>query len=253
MTDRLCKRKIQDGIFTDICDIIIFDSIDSTNSYGKNYVLSGNPCPAMILSESQFAGRGRCGRSFFSPDATGLYMSILYCSDTAPEDALFSTVAAGVASAIAIEELTGKKIQIKWVNDIYLDGKKAGGILCESVLTEGKMGIVVGIGINISTTDFPDFDNNSPISVGELDRNVLAGKIYDKFMLFTRAENRAACIEEYKKRFYLLDKEIKIHYADGTVSIAVARGIDDRGGLVVEYENGKADIIRTGEVTVREK
>lgn len=180
-------------------------------------------------------------------------MSILYCPDTAPEDALFSTVAAGVASAIAIEELTGKKIQIKWVNDIYLDGKKAGGILCESVLTEGKMGIVVGIGINISTTDFPDFDNNSPISVGELDRNVLAGKIYDKFMLFARAENRAACIEEYKKRFYLLDKEIKIHYADGTVGIAVARGIDDRGGLVVEYENGKVDIIRTGEVTVREK
>ncbi len=207
----------------------------------------------MILAESQSAGRGRCGRSFYSPDATGLYMSILYYADTAPEDALISTVSAGVAAAISIEELTDKKIQIKWVNDIYLDGKKAGGILCESVFANGKMGVVVGIGINTSTTTFPAFDNNEPTSVGALDRNVLAGRIYDRFTFYAKAENRKRCLEEYKKRFYLLNKEINIHRADGSVQGAIARGIDDRGGLLVECENGEIQTVSTGEVTVREK
>lgn len=251
--ERLCKERLRENIQSDICDVIIFDSIDSTNSYGKGYILSGAPCPALILSESQSAGRGRCGRSFFSPESTGLYMSIVYTPDASPVDALFSTVAAGVASAIAIEELTEKNIRIKWVNDIYLDGRKAGGILCESVFAGEKMGIVVGIGINISTADFPKFENNSPTSVGELDRNALAGRIYDKFSFYTRAVNRAACLDEYEKRFYLLNKDILIHYADGSVRGAIARGIDDRGGLTVEYENGQTDIIRSGEVTVREK
>lgn len=250
MTKSLDSKKIKKHIFADVTGVCIFDTIDSTNSYGKEYLLCGKPSPALILAEEQTNGRGRCGRSFYSPQSTGLYMSIVYTADNYSEDALSATVSAGVASALAIEELSGKDVQIKWVNDIYIDGKKAGGILCESVFTDGKMGIIVGIGINISTDNFPVFENNVPTSTGEIDRNALAGKIYDLFFKFN--SDKGVCLDEYRKRFYLLNKEIIIYRADGTEDIATARGIDDNGGLIVELD-GKREIIRTGEVTVREK
>lgn len=250
MKNQLSAKKIQGQICANIPNIIVFDSIDSTNSYGKNYILQENPLPALILAEEQSAGRGRQGRSFFSPNKTGLYMSILYLSDVSAEDSLFATISASVAAALAIEELSGRSTKIKWVNDIYIDGKKAGGILCESVFSDKKMGIVVGIGINVSTKEFPEFDNNTPTCVGELDRNVLAGRIYNYFIKFN--SDKDGCLTEYRKRFYLENKEITIHRADGTSKDAIALRVDDMGGLIVESD-GKTEIIRSGEVTVRLK
>ena len=251
MKNKLNKKKIKRHICSDIKDVMIFESIDSTNTFGKNYILSSGPSPALILAETQTGGRGRCGRSFYSPEKTGLYMSILYTQDDYSYDALSATVSASVASALAIEELSGKSVQIKWVNDIYMDGKKAGGILCESVYINAKMGIIVGIGINVSTTEFPDFGSNAPTSTGKLDRSILAAKIYDLFMKFN--SDKENCLAEYKKRFYLKDKEITIHRADGTQEYAIARGVDSRGGLIAEHKNGEIEIVRSGEVTIREK
>ena len=250
MEGTLYEKKIREHACDGISNIVIFDSIDSTNSYGKNYLLEGNPSPAIILAEKQTDGRGRCGRDFYSPRGSGLYMSILYTRDNYSDDALFSTVASRVACALAIEELSGRPVQIKWVNDLYMDGKKAGGILCESVFTGGIMGVVIGIGINVSTTEFPEFDNNVPTCTGELDRNALAGKIYAYFI--SLASKREKCLAEYRKRFYLKDKEIFIYRANGSTEPAVALGEDDNGGLIVEID-GKCEIIRTGEVTIREK
>ncbi len=251
MIKKLCEKLIKNNVSADICSISVFDSIDSTNSYGKNYILQGNPTPAMILAEEQTSGRGRCGRSFFSPEKTGLYMSILCKANKDYEDALIYTIAASVAASLAIEELSDKSVQIKWVNDIYIHGKKAGGILCESVSLDGEIGVVVGIGINVSTKHFPQFDNNTPTSTGSLDRNALAGKIYDKFMFYATPENRESCLFEYKKRFYLKDKKITIHRANGSLDYATTRGIDERGGLIAELADGRVEIIRSGEVTVR--
>ena len=251
MGDRLNASEIQKNLCEKISKIEVFENIDSTNSYGKGYILSGNPLPALVLSEEQTAGRGRCDRSFYSPKESGLYTSILYSQNSKPEDALFATITASVASALAIEELSDKSVQIKWVNDIYIDGKKAGGILCESVFFDGQMGVVVGIGINVSTKKFPEFENNTPTSTGNLDRNALAAKIYDYFVKFSK--DKSYCLEEYKKRFFLLNKAISIHRPNGVIDSATARGIDELGGLIVEHENGKAEIIRTGEVTVRLK
>ncbi len=252
MNKRLSARRIRKSISADIDNIVVFDSIDSTNSYAKNYVLQNAPLPAMILAEEQTAGRGRLGRTFYSPSKTGLYMSIAYIPTGSPEDSLFTTVAASVACAKAIEELTERRVQIKWVNDIYIDGKKAGGILCESVFENGKMGIIVGIGVNVSTSEFPEFDNNTPTATGALDRNALAGKIYDYFVKFNSREHLTPCLDEYRERFYLQDKNITIHYANGESENAIARSIDERGGLIAELDGGEITIIRSGEVTVRE-
>lgn len=251
MANKLDAAKIKQSICENISHIEVFENIDSTNSYGKKYILASNSLPALILSEEQTAGRGRCDRKFYSPKESGLYMSILYSQDSNPEDALFATIIASVASALAIEELSDKSVQIKWVNDIYTDGKKAGGILCESVFLNGQMGVIVGIGINVSTEKFPEFENNTPTSVGSLDRNALAAKIYDYFVKFSK--DKSYCLEEYKKRFFLLNKAISIHRPNGVIDSATARGIDNFGGLIVEHEDGKIEIIRTGEVTVRQK
>ena len=252
--DKLLDAKIiRENIKSEISGIEVFEKISSTNSYGKSYLHNGGKTPALIIAEEQTEGRGRCGRSFFSPRSTGLYMSILYFSKTSPELALLATVTASVASALAIEELSGRDVQIKWVNDLYIDGKKAGGILCEAVYLDGEMGIVIGIGINVSTCDFPEFDNNSPTSIGEVDRNLLAAKIYDNFMHYNEKDNFDRCLSEYEKRFYLLNRSISIHRPDGNVEHATARGINSVGGLIVELENGRVEIIQSGEVTVREK
>ncbi len=247
---RLDASKIKSALKYDACEALIFDSIDSTNTYGKQLVLSGAPTPCIVLAEEQTSGRGRLGRSFFSPYGTGLYMSILCKTHLSPDKATFATVSASVAAAKAIEALSSKNVEIKWVNDLYIGGKKAGGILCESVMQNGESALIVGIGINITTESFPEFELNSPTSTGELDRNALAAEIYNNFLYYFAPENRNVCLFEYRERFYLKDKAIVLHLADGTSKCAVARGIDDDGGLIIDID-GKTDIVRSGEVTVR--
>ena len=115
----------------------------------------------MLVAESQTAGRGRLGRSFHSPVGTGLYMSILLRPTFSAERALFITTAAAVAVCRAIEQETGLKPQIKWVNDIYLHEKKICGILTESSInfeTKGLKWAVLGIGLNLSEPEggFPE-------------------------------------------------------------------------------------------------
>jgi BirA family biotin operon repressor/biotin-[acetyl-CoA-carboxylase] ligase len=252
MDKLLNADKIRASIKSDIRNVEVAEKMRSTNSYGKFYLRDGGITPALILAEEQTEGRGRCGRSFYSPRSTGLYMSILYFSQTSPELAVSATVTASVASALAIEELTGKNVDIKWVNDLYIDGKKAGGILCEAVYCDEKMGVIVGIGINVSTSDFPEFDNNSPTSIGEIDRSLLAARIYDNFMLYNTEDYHQRCLEEYGKRFYLKGRRIAIHRPNGRIDRATALDFDDRGGLVVELDDGGIDLIRSGEVTVRQ-
>lgn len=247
----ISKENLTALIKTNIGNITVLDTVDSTNSYAKRQITSSDPLPSVIIANEQAAGRGRLSRSFFSPRDTGLYMTILCRSDLSPEDMPLATVVASVASARAIEDTGDKQVQIKWVNDLYIDGKKAGGILCESVFADGKAFLIIGIGINVTTPDFPVFDNNVPTSTGELDKELLAARIYDNFMLYMQSRDLAPCLAEYEKRFYLKGKAITILGPDGSTERGVARSIDARGGLVVELEDGKTKTLRSGEVTVR--
>ena len=97
-----------------------------------------------------------------------------------------------------------------------------------------------------------EFENNSPTCIGEVDINTLASEIYNNFVYFNAKNNREQMLAMYKERFYLLDKKIKIHRADGGVDFAIARGIDERGGLIAETQDGNLETIRSGEVSIRE-
>ena len=143
--------------------IRLYPSLVSTNQTAKQLALEGAPSGTIVLADEQTGGRGRRGRSFFSPSGTGVYFTVIFRSELAADRAVMITTAASVAAARAIDKVTGGEphAQIKWINDIYLGGKKICGILTDAVanMENGSFEyIVVGIGINTNnkTEDFPE-------------------------------------------------------------------------------------------------
>jgi biotin-[acetyl-CoA-carboxylase] ligase BirA-like protein len=134
-------------------EILHFDSLDSTNEEAKRLLNSGMlSSPFIIHAKAQTAGKGTQGRKWISPEGAGLYFSIVHPFEnnhSIPVTPLL-TIAAGIACAKAIEELTQLKIQLKPINDLYLESRKLGGILTESMISNGQCrGLITGIGINI--------------------------------------------------------------------------------------------------------
>lgn len=247
---KLSKRKIKNNVSKEARpDIFVYKSIDSTNTQAKRLLadnkIYGN---TLILAEHQSAGRGRCGKDFYSPTSEGLYMSLCFVENTSLSPIHLSTLCA-VAVSETIEELTGLDVRIKWVNDIYIDNKKACGILCESTPTPDGFGIILGIGVNTATKSFPEFENNIPTSIGNIDRNILCAGIYEK-ILYYKSEN-SNYKEKYKARSYLDGKYITVYTQNGEYT-ARALGIDDSCGLVILPDGQTEPIVLTsGEVSVR--
>ena len=246
---KLSRKKILYGIDTqNPPNVKVLKKIDSTNSLAKRLFLKNRiKNNTIILAKEQTGGRGRCGRSFYSPNSTGLYMTIALTPQKNDTPNLSLTTICAVASAEAIEKLSDKKVQIKWVNDIYVDGKKAGGILCESTPTDSGVGIILGIGINTATSVFPEFENNIPTSVGNIDRNVLASEIYNGIMRYMSGENH---IQKYKNRSYLDGKKVTVHL-DNSYFDATVISIDDNCGLVVRPDGEDKEIILSSGEVVR--
>ncbi len=157
-------------------------SLDSTNTEAKRLLASGAKTPFAVVADHQTDGRGRMGRSFYSPAATGAYFSLVYTPTVSLDHAVTVTSAAAVAVMEAVREVCGLQTEIKWVNDLYLGGKKVAGILCESLCCaeEGKNIIIIGVGINLSTKMFPQDISRIAGSIGtEGDvRLLLAAEIY---------------------------------------------------------------------------
>lgn len=232
----------------------VFDIIDSTNNEAKRMFEGGFCGKAIVAAEAQTGGRGRLGRTFYSPEGTGLYFTVIIPPVFPIEDISLLTPAAAVAVTRVLEKLSGKALQIKWVNDIYLGDKKICGILAESVLdidNGGFTGFAVGIGINISTQDFPEDIAGIAASLGaNADRNEIAAGIARE--LFAFAENLSAreFLPEYRERSYVTGKDIYF-IKNGEKTNATALGIDEDGGLMVRLENGETEVLRGGEISVR--
>lgn len=231
-------------------NITVLKTVDSTNTFAKKAAAEGAEHGTVIISEEQTGGRGRRGNSFYSPSGTGLYMTVILRPSEADTDLI--TICAGCGACMAIEELSGKKPLIKWVNDLYLDGKKICGILSEATFDyEAKTidSVVVGMGINISTSDFPDGLERKAGSVGvRVGRAELAAKLTDCFFRCfarTREEN----IADYKSRSLVLGKTVTF-VKDGTEHKAKAVDIDMNGQLIIENDGGTM-ALNSGEISVR--
>ena len=241
---------------------IEYNTIDSTNNEAKRLISDGKiAVPTCLTAKEQTAGRGRQGKSFFSPD-TGLYMTVVFPVDFPISSQVTMTTRTACAVAAAIEECTGKEVSIKWVNDIYTDGKKCCGILCEAVndYEQGRMKfVVIGIGINIYTKEWPDdlkdiagslFNqrdgslidfNRRPVPVIENLRNRIAETLGD--WLFKRSNEEF--LSYYKDHSIVLGKKITF-IENGESREGTAVDIDETGGLVVEVRNKSIEKVEDG-------
>ena len=224
--------------------VTVAEEIPSTNTALKE--MASPPMGTTLIAARQTGGRGRLGRQFHSPEG-GLYLSVLI----PPTDAV--TCRAAVAAARAIESLCGAKIDLKWVNDLYLNGRKVAGILAEGVFSpDGTLSaVVLGIGINVGVTDFPAELQTIATSLGNegfsLTREDVAAAFLNELSL---ALSDSTAMEEYRRRNLVLGRQVTVVQGNRTYT-ATAEGITDDGHLVVTDENKNAHTLSSGEVSVR--
>lgn len=260
----LSEQMILDFIpqYKDIFHIEVYETISSTNTFVKELAKQGKKEGKVVISREQTGGRGRLGRTFFSPDGTGIYMSLLLRPNISLSESLFITVAAAVAVAEAIEAISEKKPKIKWVNDVFCENKKVCGILTESSLSSqtGQLNYaVLGIGINVLPPEdgFPEtikdiassiFDAGSNISI-EIQAKLIA-EVLGRFWNYYKDLSSKSFLSEYKKRSLLIGKKISI-IAGETVEKARALDIDDQCRLKVEMTDYTIRLLSSGDVSIR--
>lgn len=247
----LCAESIKSYLENEI-DVICLASTDSTNNVCKRLLADGKQGVFLVAADEQTAGRGRQGKSFYSPNSSGVYFSLVIRPQSKISCAVTVTTAACVAVCRAIEELTDKKPRIKWVNDVFVDGKKVCGILTEAITNfeEGIVdSVIIGIGINISTEDFPDDVVGAGCLNAELNRNELIASIANKLM-YIGVGDYTSFIDYYRSHSLIIGKRIKL-IRNGKTLYATALAIDEKGGLEVKLDSGEVTVLRSGEISIR--
>ncbi len=237
----------------------IYDELASTNLTAREIATCGDGREQVVIARRQTSGRGRLGRSFHS-ELGGLYMSLLLYPKNSAQDALRITTAAAVAVSRAIDRVAGTRCEIKWVNDVYLNGRKVCGILTEGQLGTDRLDFaVLGIGINLTepTGGFPSDIVSRAGAVFETlpdgADNAIAAEVINEFYRIYESEG-TDYIDEYRERSCLTGREVDVmRVADGDTTPATVIGIGDDFSLTVEYVNGKREALTSGEVSVREK
>ena len=266
-------------IVTGRLKVFNYNEAASTNDLAKEFALSHPDTDAVFVADCQTKGRGRRGRSFFSPGATGLYMSLLIHPKADASKTAHLTCLAGAAVCDAIEEACGIQTQIKWVNDIYYRNKKICGILTEgqASLEDGLFSyVIVGIGINLCAPEggFPDdiknkagalFKDCAPNgSVSDI-KIMLCNSIIKNFFKYYNSSDEKSFLSRYKERSMLIGKHVEIlshsrknmqerssFSADTDENQnprVLVTGIDDDCRLVVRYPDGTTAALSSGEVS----
>lgn len=245
----------------DDISLSVTESVDSTNNALKIEAEAGAREGRVLIAKTQTAGKGRRSHSFFSPKS-GLYMSVLLRPKISASDSLLITTAAAVAVAKAIRNVSGKEAGIKWVNDIYLGGKKVCGILTEASIDfeSGTLGwAVLGIGVNLLAPEggFPAEIAQTAGAVFEADeyaeekKSLLAAEIINVFFEIYRMLPQKDFMEDYRARNILLGKEVNVIRLDQIVGRGTVVGIDSDARLILRLPNGEETALSSGEVSVR--
>lgn len=247
----ISKKYIKDKIKDTPYNLEIKSVVTSTNTIMKNRTLKGECEFSVLVATKQTAGRGRMGRTFYSPAQSGVYMSVaLKVKDG--DNPLLITTDAAVCAARVLERLSGKKAYIKWVNDIYIDGKKVCGILTEGA---GNYA-VLGIGINVFNPQrgFPEDIKDRAGAVFEKKKAHMRENVISDFLIeFLRVylkRDKDIILKEYKERSMVVGREIIILGSDRNEK-ATALAIADDYSLVAKKENGEIVNLSSGDVSIK--
>ena len=242
------------------CEILYFDSIDSTNTKAQELAEKGYPSGTLVVADKQIAGKGRRGRNWESPSGCGIFMTLMLKPDINPNNASMLTLVSALAVAKALADITGKDAKIKWPNDIVIDGRKVCGILTEmSAQFDYINNIVIGIGINVNNSSFPEEISATASSLRLLSggKKYRRAEIIEKIMeyfekyysIFLETEDLSALVNEYDAMLVNMKRRVKVldpkEPFEGT-----AMGITKTGELIVDtWESRK--LVSSGEVSVR--
>lgn len=248
--------------------IKFFDVIDSTSTQAKRELAEKDGKSlhkTVFVAAKQTSGRGRLGRPFYSPEESGIYLSVVYANGNITKPAVI-TASAGVAVARALKKIYNVDAKIKWVNDVFVDGKKVCGILAEGVANfETGMieAAVVGIGINITT------NKNQPEELKDIAGGViscsknrkqaeLCAEVINEFLsiLDGGEQEIKKSMQEYKSRSFLIGREVEISPVINTEDKnfkCVVQDVTEDAKLVVKLKNDEIKILDSGEVSIHSK
>ncbi|MGL4362872.1 MAG: biotin--[acetyl-CoA-carboxylase] ligase [Cellulosilyticaceae bacterium] len=237
----------------------VLETVDSTNELAKRWAKEGAEEGSVVIALEQTKGRGRSGKTWQSPNGEGLWMSIVLRPKLSPTYIPQLTLIAGQAVCEALRSITNSEVQIKWPNDIILNNKKIGGILCEmQCRAESVNYAIIGIGINVGMTHFPDtlphassffIENNT-----NYNHEYIIESICQLFELyynsFQKIKNISFIKEKYVDNCITLNKKVKIINNEKTYE-AYVEDISDEGVLIVRNEVGELIEVFAGDVSVR--
>lgn len=255
----LCQEPLAGGIGS---HIELHSLLGSTNDRAKQLALQGCPHGTVVLAEQQSGGRGRFGRVFHSPAGSGVYLSCVLRPSLPADRAVLLTCMAAVAVARAIEEAAQVQAQIKWVNDVYISGRKACGILCEAGMDfeNGRLRYAVaGIGVNVGQMVFPDELKPIATSISNacgraVSRNAFVAALLRQLnrLYAELEEGNLGFMQEYRSRSNVLGCEVDVLCGSDCYP-ATAVAISDEGSLIVEDQQGRRHALHSGEISLRLK
>ncbi|MDR1558855.1 MAG: biotin--[acetyl-CoA-carboxylase] ligase [Clostridiales bacterium] len=233
----------------------IHDSVSSTNDAAKEMVRSGGAPGSVIVANTQSSGRGRNGRTFSSPEG-GIYASFIFAEEQIPYIRQFLSFAPCIAACAVMERLLGVRPSVKWPNDILLNGGKVCGILSETLMGTDISGIIIGIGVNLSTEleSLPEEIRLTASTLKQyannLSRNEFIAGLVRELDNIRASFTKEQYLSEYKKRLTTLGNEIIVISRRGEI-LAKALDVTEDGGLLIEKTDGVVEKIYEGDISIR--
>ena len=261
--DTLSNERIHAGLRTAVLgqQIQLLPSVHSTNRYIKEYPLGSVNNGFTVIAEEQTAGRGRKGRVFYSPAHEGIYMSVLWKPAGLQPDIRLLTIHAAVAVSKAIEKTCAIRADIKWVNDIFCNGKKICGILAEGITSADVRyinAVVIGVGINTGHVpqEVADIATSIGIETGKHGiRNRLIAEVLNQLETALLDNGDAGKCRDmlayYAGRLWIVGKRVLMTDTERPYSATVL-GVNDDGALMVRDDGGVVHSVTTGEIRLTE-
>lgn len=260
--DLLTYSEIKSGLTTKWAgkELCYMDVVDSTNTMAKQLADKGAIHGTLVVANKQSQGKGRRGRTWESPPNTGIWMSLVLKPKMNPTDASMLTLVMALALVKACNEITKSPCFIKWPNDIVLNSKKICGILTEmSAEMDYINHIVIGVGINANTDEFPEelkekatsikIENGENIKRAQLINRIMM-HFEEEYRLFIDSKDLSMQIDNYNRLLVNKNKEVVVLEPSKEYN-GIARGINARGELLVEEPEGEIKKVYAGEVSVR--